>query len=656
MDSDFKIILDQEEPLSFEESNGRFLDALGFDDGSLFPDVEASADDVDDLEESEGVVLSSQPEELDEPAIAALTEPLRHLSVAETVAEELPESPGETECAAEVLELEPPVADLPDTTDTTDTTEEPVAEEPETVPVAASETVFELECPECRGALTLERRHLGVEGVCVWCHASIVAAESGRDGVVRVFPVFGGSVAKPVEPAAAPEPAPVESVETSEVEAEIQSVQTEIEAPQIDAEVAEPVLADEPPSQEPAMVWGGLWSGELSTAVAEAPAESAVAEIPQPEPTVSEEESPAAEESAPSFDGGVWQSPFAEIEPSPTESLLTEPSLAEPEIPAFEFAPPVEEAAADVSYAPMSSGFGEFLQSPKLDAEPEPALAAPTAEVAEDSAPVALSFGAPMDLGSTAPSGQNPFPSWEAAFGSAFAPAAEAAPQVAAKADDFEAKLPVGFDSSFQTGSAPGSDDAEADGIGFQPAPSSPFQFDAAQGEPSQPDGVELFEELPQMPAPSPPVGFSLDAEGSSALSWRSPASSPMEPDSGTRMLLDDQEKKNGLFPAFSSPSPFPSSLGVSFSSGGSALPAPSASPQDRFGADEPSDEAEASRPAVEAPPAVASRPNVVSRPLSKVGKPKVRKGFLVLMVVILGFACGAALASYVLPVDLYVQ
>lgn len=54
--------------------------------------------------------------------------------------------------------------------------------------------------------------------------------------------------------------------------------------------------------------------------------------------------------------------------------------------------------------------------------------------------------------------------------------------------------------------------------------------------------------------------------------------------------------------------------------------------------------------------PAPAALPQAAALPLGVKPKPKVRKGFLVLMVVILGFASGAALATFVLPVDRYVQ
>jgi len=50
-----------------------------------------------------------------------------------------------------------------------------------------------------------------------------------------------------------------------------------------------------------------------------------------------------------------------------------------------------------------------------------------------------------------------------------------------------------------------------------------------------------------------------------------------------------------------------------------------------------------------------ATSPNVTSQPLGKKPKKTVRKGFIVMIVIILGFFCGAVLASYVLPVDEYV-
>jgi len=53
---------------------------------------------------------------------------------------------------------------------------------------------------------------------------------------------------------------------------------------------------------------------------------------------------------------------------------------------------------------------------------------------------------------------------------------------------------------------------------------------------------------------------------------------------------------------------------------------------------------------------AMATHPNVTSLPLGVKPKPKVRKGFVVLMVILLGFASGVALASFVLPVDRYVE
>ncbi|NLT70987.1 MAG: hypothetical protein GXX91_09870 [Verrucomicrobiaceae bacterium] len=87
----------------------------------------------------------------------------------------------------------------------------------------------------------------------------------------------------------------------------------------------------------------------------------------------------------------------------------------------------------------------------------------------------------------------------------------------------------------------------------------------------------------------------------------------------------------------------------------------PPATPETPPAAPDPSDEPAPSQMAESVFPSLSNpggtgAPNVVSEPLGSKSKPKVRKGFLVLMVVIVGFAAGAALASFVLPVDEYVQ
>ena len=48
--------------------------------------------------------------------------------------------------------------------------------------------------------------------------------------------------------------------------------------------------------------------------------------------------------------------------------------------------------------------------------------------------------------------------------------------------------------------------------------------------------------------------------------------------------------------------------------------------------------------------------PQLISQPLGAKPKPVARKSFIILMVVIVGFASGAALASFVLPVEEYVS
>ena len=73
----------------------------------------------------------------------------------------------------------------------------------------------------------------------------------------------------------------------------------------------------------------------------------------------------------------------------------------------------------------------------------------------------------------------------------------------------------------------------------------------------------------------------------------------------------------------------------------------------------EEADEGEpALAPATEPTPleeGVADAPNVTSQLLGKKPQKTVHRGFIVMLVIIIGFVCGAALASYVLPVDEYV-
>lgn len=97
-----------------------------------------------------------------------------------------------------------------------------------------------LACPKCEGELTLMRQHLGVEGNCVWCQLPIVAAASGANGLVRIFPLQVD--AAPVEAPAAEVPAkeeagPVEAEvakPAEPAEPEVESVSVENEAPQVE--------------------------------------------------------------------------------------------------------------------------------------------------------------------------------------------------------------------------------------------------------------------------------------------------------------------------------------------------------------------------------------------------------------------------------------
>lgn len=535
------------EELLASDAKGRFLDSLGFDESFLLglPENEGppeSRELADEVNGSRGEEASLSPGGSSEPAWPA---PMASGAVEET-------SP-------------------------------PLAEGPASDDEASEGDRLHLHCPECEGALLLERRHLGIEGVCVWCHSPIVAAASGRDGSVRVFPILGVKAESPLaEATAAPSPAaPSPAAPASESPAPASPVSAfsdswsfftpETRQPDPAPPTPELVDGEDPaPPSAPVAPWG-LTPSETQDAE-KAPVPSFF------EPT--------------SFSAEPGESPFASSSPwgpPPVEEDETEPFTAEP------------------AFSPAATSWQD----------PEPAKEEPV----DEGDPVSSSW----------PSSWQSEPAQdeaEAFSGSASPSFLEAAPFLdAAPAADPIAESPVGFRPAFGTGSA--ADRAED---------SPRYSFDAAPAvavlEPSSPLRSEGF----AFGAPAtPPVqtsefGFGfLNAKPSASpsLPWGPPLSDEA-PESVAAEEADIPPANDpfgfGSLPnAFAERSPAASPFGTA--------PQESASP--------PSDEAWA--------------PTVISQPLFKKPKPRVRRGFLVLMVVIVGFACGAALATFVLPVDRYV-
>ncbi len=549
MESDYDLTLSQGEGEASGGTKDRFLDSLGMGERGFFDEAGEDRDPTAD----EGLVLSSQAEDFEFPVDAP--EPARGFSL------NLPES------------FSPPEMDGPD---------DGGMPEHDVKAEAAEDDLLHLQCPECEGALVLQRRHLGIEGACVWCHTAIVAAASGRDGKARVFPILGVKVAAP-QVAETPPPAEAEMAEAPEM-----------------PEMPETLMIAQE-EEEPPLAFSGF---QMETV---------------------EETSEAAEFPSTGF------APPAATEPLDLEVLYGTGG----------FVPPQEEFPAP------ATGFGETLLHPQTEPKPveeatssfgfaapvpwgppaRPAAPAPeptpSAAATDDSAPAPL----PMDFQGFAPPAPEPAaPTWETAFGAAEESSPPAASTFGVSPID---DLAPGFHAPFGTGSAPDSDEPLSDfSMQVPPSFSAPVAGKGSSASFSDPLvlpwGVSPLDEAPASLPPAVEPG---------------PAPEPTnEPSPALSPLAGAVEQPIPLFST--EPAPLAPLL-PNFSQATAGPIAETVQP---------------SRAVEEAPAAVgADAPIVVSRPLGTKPVPKMRKGFLVLMVVILGFACGAALATYVLPVDRYI-
>jgi hypothetical protein len=547
------------------------------------------------------------------------------------------------------------------------------------------EAILHLACPECDGALVLKRRNLGVEGACVWCHAAIVAAESGRDGAVRIFPILGVRV-----------PAPEDTTKEEPAEPEA-------------ADASEATVSTSPTEEQPSS-----WTG---------PETAAATEPAPPPPPLSDFASPITEDVAPTHpwgsvpaamdDAGGSRNDFSpegspavfESESKPIDSGFVAndpPDLASLYETGGFVAPVVSSPVASLEPAPVSgnetpsfgfaapasipTGFGSFLQSSQPLPEPEPSAdftgptpwGLPTRPAA--TAPTPLKPSAPTSVGpddappSALPDGFIPSPpavmpeqtpTWEMAFGrpTGSTPTPNPEPDEA---------FPSAFGSPFGTGSAE-TEKESSPFIGFSaatapaPAPSIPEE-DHLTGSPGLANAFPTGSSSWSGPDPSG-AGLFGNSGDPGQFPWGSPAAVPTD---DTPPILTPSLAETGFATApetpFAQPSPGP------VSPFGDAPPAAAASPFASLmqAAALPSQPplpaapilppaipltAQVSTPSpVSTEPAAAPTQQVTSLPLGAKPKPKARKGFIVLMVVILGFASGAALASFVLPVERYVE
>jgi hypothetical protein len=692
MEPDYDITLNSiDGEVSDASSKSHFFNSLGLGEPS-FDRAHSSGGRPEG--DDDGVVLSSLPDGLGFPMERSF--PARNLSQflspqADTDREDsalidLPsrEAPGQ--------EMEPVENAVPDAVENRARDGEPV-----TPPGPDLEAILHLCCPECDGALVIKRRHLGVEGACVWCHTPLVAAESVRDGAVRVFPILGVRVSTPTGTTTEEETGVVPASPAAEP---METAGCRVESHAIEGSAAGPV--------DGASAWADL-PGDLLPGVEVAPAALIDGLLPQ-----------SLEESTPAFPG------FADGFPGSDPNLVAEKEPASVPIPqlvsdignshtggmpdldalyqgggaAVAAGSPVADASVPSvmgfpthgynNPSPIEPGFGSFLQSTKPISEPEPspgfatptlwgppANAAPSGSVAPQSAPSTVSASqdeTPALLPSgflppVAPPAPVSAPSWEAAFGLS-SPAASA-------------RMPVGgdpfasaFGSVFGTGSAEtlaernAFSDIPTESPSLPPQPELPPVEDSGFFSPTSGFSASSLPWSDRSSASPEPVGeFGQPAP----LAWgRSPEFSDEAPSTLTPLASTAESEIQ--------PSPFlsvdpvapvrPFEAGRDSQTSTIGSPAGASVPLDRFPSQggtpalPPPLPATATAPSAPSPSPLSADPVAtapaasVITPLSpeKQVKPKVRKGFVVLMVVIVGFACGAALASYVLPVERYVE
>lgn len=666
MNSDHDFTLSPSESASSGSARNRFLDSLGLGENAL-RGLDESQEKTSGADE--GVVLSSQPDLESLEASIDLSKG-RAISI----------SVNRGAAANRSLEISVPVAHG---------TERPTSVQNET-PVCANtveskapeseeqdlEAIINLNCPECSGDLVIKRRHLGVEGACVWCHAPIVAAESARDHQVRVFPILGGYQKAPavnipegktqIDASPDPSPAPWKPLDPASETARLKPLDPETPqtAPHSAAEHLRPADLGFSPSFESAA------------------------------PAVEPDDANWKNASPPKIEHSV---------PMDLEDLYSTTGFGEPA--GEEIAEPgFGEALANPSIGstpPSHAGFGAFLQSPTstekpgIGSSPSPwpaestpdnsgsALPAQVSFSHDDSAPVPTAgFSTPAPWGPPSKSTPAavitdaapeliPAESSPADWASAFEDLAE--PVNASVSPNEEDPQGIsssntgfpGFESSFGSISAgsesPASPDPSSEGAPgffFNNAPNSKVLF--GSGESVSMPGHYFATGSSSEPEPKPFDALFPAAPKDEVHSSIFEASETKEPNEAPAPI-----------PQFGAESPFPSiepgpslfgeSSFVSFHDEPTNEP-----PAPSFKGSAFSDVPSTSNPVLagqEVAPtpgtggvAASTNPVVPSLPPLAKPKPKVRKGFMVLMVIIVGFASGAALASFVLPVEEYVQ
>ena len=659
MDPDYDILFGTEGETPEDSKNDHFLDSLGLG-GAVSVGKEATA--TRESESEDGLVLSSMPDDLGFPASKAPSRGWDGRSIS-------PDSG---------RELENQNISLPLDEEETVPAPEPqpqVARESEPAILASDpEENLHLHCPSCQGELILKRRHVGIEGQCVWCRIDIVAAESIVDRSVRVIaihppasdevtPIAEGGLNSPAVLPESPESAPLPDPKAA-ISLEANSVPAATRETKVDVS------------------FGGasLWSAPVAETQPDAgPEATSAPAMPLDGPAFSLPEIPVA---ASSSTGLPAPQPYADADPAktpkteapasitdldalynmggflPPEAVLGAASNSGESQPPFA---PIETAAGSgLEATPMtgdSGGFGSFLVGQDSAALTQPG------ESNDGGFAGPVPWGAPTKA-----------PAWTST------PTPESAPDFPgaggpARQDEAPQTLPDGFADGFSAPPAKLEQPVVADAWEISPSPSPPETFSKGSGIAFEASPLEEADRCfaPPLHAFSTgssedikPQGFRsgfLSEKSPGTTSWDLPSDEPpslfaeTSPESeaavkprptGTTGATSDAAPR----PLFGEPQSFPKSPFASFVEAVESVEPP------KEGITAPAPVAAVAMPAL-APATgndAAVRPQVVSQPLGAKEKPKVRKGFLVLMVILVGFASGAALASFVLPVDEYVE
>ena len=393
------------------------------------------------------------------PAFSAETEDAAPaLKPEETAAAAELTAPG----AAEEFAVETPVE--PTSEETSESAEENLEEANEN-----TDGPLQLHCPKCERELILRREHLGVEGACVWCGTKIVAAESGMDRQIRVFPVFQPDT---VSQKAASETTP--ATETSEDNG-ISSATEELSA-EVENEAGE--------TKEPDTTETSLESASVET---ENTTNDSVNEAPAPSPEPEAAEEPVKEKDLP-----CQENSLSGLAPLPAMEAM---DIQQAEVSTPENASPASQENEDevIASAPVDELPVEFeagLKNPEVSAPSRDAQEFPSTDEAL-AVPTGMNPVAAVDLSEETPS----------SMPGGFDVAQPGGQPVENVAEETASPIPSGFDVA-QSGAHP------VENVAEETASPIPSGFDVAQ------PGAHPVENVAEETASPIPSGFDVAQPG----------------------------------------------------------------------------------------------------------------------------------------------